>query len=75
MADTANPGDASPSKSATTPTDFLTRGANRMVNVGVNIFDNYTTIGSIFFEAHGPVGEGRSFSKHHKLILGFRLLF
>jgi hypothetical protein len=44
-------------------------------NVGVNIFDNYTTIGSIFFEAHGPIGEGRSFSKHHKLILGFRLLF
>lgn len=44
-------------------------------NVGVNIFDNYTTIGSIFFEAHGPIGENRSFSKHHKLILGFRLLF
>jgi hypothetical protein len=44
-------------------------------NVGVNIFNNYTTIGSIFFEAHGPVGEERFFSKHHKLILGFRLLF
>ena len=44
-------------------------------NIGVNIFDNYTSIGSIFFEAHGPVGEGKSFSKHHKLILGFRLLF
>ena len=44
-------------------------------NIGVNIFNNYTTIGSIFFEAHGPVGEGKSFSKHHKLILGFRLLF
>jgi hypothetical protein len=44
-------------------------------NIGVNLFNNYTTIGSIFFEAHGPVGEGRSFSKHHKLILGFRLLF
>jgi hypothetical protein len=44
-------------------------------NIGVNIFNNYTTIGSIFFEAHGPVGENRSFSKHHKLILGFRLLF
>lgn len=44
-------------------------------NVGVNIFNNYTTIGSIFFEGHGPIGEGKSFSKHHKLILGFRLLF
>jgi hypothetical protein len=44
-------------------------------NIGVNIFDNYTTIGSIFFEGQGPIGENRSFSKHHKLILGFRLLF
>lgn len=44
-------------------------------NIGVNIINNYTTIGSIFFEGQGPVGEGKSFSKHHKLILGFRLLF
>jgi hypothetical protein len=44
-------------------------------NIGVNIFNNYTTIGSIFFEGQGPIGENRSFSKHHKLILGFRLLF
>ena len=44
-------------------------------NIGVNVFNNYTTIGSIFFEGQGPVGEGKSFSKHHKLILGFRLLF
>jgi len=51
-------------------TDFFLLG-----NVGVNIFNNYTTIGSVFFEGHGPIGEGRSFSKHHKLILGFRLLF
>jgi hypothetical protein len=44
-------------------------------NIGVNVFNNYTTIGSIFFEGQGPIGEGKSFSKHHKLILGFRLLF
>lgn len=44
-------------------------------NIGVNIFNNYTTIGSIFFEGQGPIGEGKSFSKHHKFILGFRLLF
>jgi len=44
-------------------------------NVGFDIFDNYTTKGSIFFETHAPVGKERSFSKHHKLLLGFRLLF
>jgi PKD repeat protein len=43
--------------------------------IGVNVFNNYTTIGSIFFEGQGPVGENRSFSKHHKLTLGFQLLF
>jgi hypothetical protein len=44
-------------------------------NIGFNIFNNYTTIGSIFFESQGPIGEGRSFSKHYKFMLGFRLLF
>jgi hypothetical protein len=44
-------------------------------NIGFNIFNNYTTIGSIFLEGQGPIGEGRSFSKHHKFSLGFRLLF
>jgi hypothetical protein len=44
-------------------------------HIGVNIFNNYTSIGSIFFEGQGPIGENRSFGKHHKLILGFRLLF
>jgi hypothetical protein len=44
-------------------------------NIGFNVFNNYTTIGSIFLEGQGPIGEGRSFSKHHKFSLGFRLLF
>jgi hypothetical protein len=44
-------------------------------NIGYNVFNNYTTIGSIFFESQGPIGEGRSFSKHYKFMLGFRLLF
>ncbi len=44
-------------------------------NIGVNIFNRYTSIGSIFFEGQGPIGEGKSFAKHHKFILGFRLLF
>jgi len=44
-------------------------------NIGYQIFNNLKTAGSIFFATHLPVGEGRSFSKHHKLLLGFRLLF
>jgi hypothetical protein len=44
-------------------------------NIGFNVFNNYTSIGSIFFETQGPIGEGRSFAHHHKYTLGFRLLF
>lgn len=44
-------------------------------NLGYNLFSNWSSKGAIFFEGHAPVGEGRSFSKHHKLLLGFRYLF
>jgi hypothetical protein len=44
-------------------------------DVGFEIFNNYTTAGQLFFETHFPLGEGRSFSKNHKLLFGFRLLF
>ncbi len=44
-------------------------------NIGYEIFNNYTTAGQIFFETHFPLGEGRSFSKNHKLLFGFRMLF
>jgi hypothetical protein len=44
-------------------------------DIGYEIFNNYTTAGQLFFETHFPIGEGRSFSKHHKLLLGFRMLF
>ncbi len=44
-------------------------------NIGVYVFDNWKSKGAIFFEGRGPVGEGKSFSDHHKLILGFRYLF
>jgi hypothetical protein len=44
-------------------------------NVGVDIFNNITTIGSIFFEGRGALGASRSLSKNHKLMLGFRMLF
>jgi hypothetical protein len=43
--------------------------------IGLDVFNNWSTRGSIFFETHFPLGEGRSYSKHHKLLLGFRLLF
>ncbi len=51
-------------------TDFLLIG-----QVGYDVFDKYTSIGSIFVEGHAPLGEGRKLSKHHKLLLGFRFLF
>ncbi len=44
-------------------------------NAGIDLFDNFTTKGALFFEVHAPVGKDRSFSDHHKLLLGFRLLF
>jgi hypothetical protein len=44
-------------------------------DIGFEIFNNYTTAGQLFFETHFPVGSGREFSKHHKLLFGFRMLF
>lgn len=52
-----------------------TGDAELLANIGFNVFDTFSTAGSIYFEGRGPVGEGKSFSKHHKLLLGFRLLF
>lgn len=43
--------------------------------LGFDVFNHYDSMGSLFFEARGGVGKGRSFSKNHKLILGFRLMF
>ncbi|UCC41164.1 MAG: hypothetical protein JSV96_06995 [Candidatus Aminicenantes bacterium] len=44
-------------------------------NVGFDFLNNYKSIGSIFFEARAPIGKGRNFSKHHKLMFGFRYIF
>jgi len=49
--------------------------AELIANVGFDVFNKYTSMGSVFFEGRGAIGEGRSFSKNHKLALGFRLLF
>jgi len=44
-------------------------------DIGLDLFNNFSTVGSIFFEGRGALGAGRSFSKNHKLMLGFRMLF
>lgn len=46
-----------------------------IANIGFDIFDNFSTKGSLFFEGRGPIGKDKSFSDHHKLMLGFRLIF
>ena len=43
---------------------------------GVNLFNNYTSAGSIFAEVRVPVlTADRSWDNHHKLLLGFRYIF
>jgi hypothetical protein len=52
------------------------KGAVELVGeVGADVFNHFNSMGSLFFEARGSLGEGRSFSKNHKFLLGFRLLF
>ena len=43
---------------------------------GVNLFNNYTSAGSIFAEVRVPVlTADRDWDNHHKLLLGFRYIF
>lgn len=49
--------------------------ADIITNFGFNILNTQTSIGSIFFEVRAPVGKELKFSKHHKLMLGFRIIF
>jgi hypothetical protein len=44
-------------------------------NFGVEVFNNYKSIGSIFFEGRIPLGEERPVKDMHKLLLGFRFVF
>ena len=50
-------------------------GLDAVGNIGVDVFNNWTSTGSIFFEFRSPLGSNRSFDKHHKFALGFRLVF
>lgn len=43
---------------------------------GVNLFNNYTSAGSIFAEVRAPIiTADRDWDNHHKLLLGFRYIF
>jgi hypothetical protein len=43
---------------------------------GVNLFNNYTSAGSIFAEVRAPIiTPDRDWDNHHKLLLGFRYIF
>jgi hypothetical protein len=44
-------------------------------NIGVDVFNNWTSTGSIFFEFRSPLGSNRSFDEHYKFALGFRVVF
>ena len=50
-------------------------GLDVVGNIGVDVFNNWTSVGSIFFEFRSPLGSNRSFDKHHKFALGFRMVF
>ena len=50
-------------------------GLDVVGNIGVNVINNLTSTGSIFFEFRSPLGSNRTFEKHHKFALGFRMVF
>jgi plastocyanin len=51
-------------------------GIDLVGEVGINLFQSGTSIGSIFGELRAPVlTKDRSFELHHKLLLGFRYIF
>lgn len=46
-----------------------------VANVGLKVFDNWTSRGAVFLEGQGPIGKGRSFADHNKFMFGFKFLF
>jgi hypothetical protein len=51
-------------------------GFDLVGDLGVNIFNNYSSTGSIFAEGRIPVFDAdRVVDKHYKLLLGFRYIF
>jgi hypothetical protein len=51
-------------------------GVDFVGQFGVNVFNNWTSTGSIFAEARLPIFDSeRTFDNHYKLLLGFRYIF
>jgi hypothetical protein len=51
-------------------------GIDLVGNFGINIFNNYSSAGSIFAEVRVPVlTPNRDVDRHYKLLLGFRYIF
>jgi hypothetical protein len=50
-------------------------GVDLVGNIGVDIFKNFNSRGSIFAELRVPLREGLSFDDAHEILVGFRLLF
>ncbi len=50
-------------------------GLDGIGQIGVDIFNKWTSMGSLYFEFRTPLGSGRSFDDHHKFALGFRYIF
>jgi len=50
-------------------------GLDVVGNIGIDVLNNWTSTGSIFFEFRSPLGSSRSFAKQHKFALGFRMVF
>ena len=50
-------------------------GLDLVGNIGVDVFNKWSSIGSIFFEFRSPLGGDRSFDEHYKMALGFRIVF
>ena len=46
-----------------------------IANIGFDVFNNFTSKGAVFLEGRGPIGEDKSFKRHHKIMLGFRFHF
>lgn len=56
--------------------DTRKSGFDAIGALGVNLFNNYSSAGSIFAEARLPVFTAdRTFDLHYKLLLGFRYIF
>ena len=50
-------------------------GLDLVGNAGFDIFNKWTSRGSIFFEFRSPIGSDRSFDDHYKYGFGFRVIF